>query len=588
MIAADDMEIEAIESLYQVLHSKFKINCFFPTDDRNLHLENKDFSHWHEEHQAKYFYIGDELDLSEMSLILKTFDSVFFVGISTSFSYTFWNIAEILSIPKIVWVTETHAERLFLRQNTSIYLNSMIRNASKIVVSVRKLQDCFGQKRDDSVILFPPIQRKNMFIYDEIARKNRRDRYQIMETSPVILAQSNSDDFTELCFCLESFYLFWLKNSRAKLILIGPAASSSVIDYMIKSLGLINEVRLFSNLDTHEESQLYSMSDLLISYEKPTEGDSPIPFSQKIYCQLSTGLPVLASELTQIELVHQDLQPAVFQFSDDHISANSNIYQALEWSKHCARVDRSFQFQQYILKFLDIGGKMLIKELDQLVQTPALKSACGPASSNPVQETIDSLKDEEFESLKLSEEFKSEILSFFSQERPFQADYKLLCAAGMVYLSNDSFHLAEKKLQEASALNEDFYPSFLYLGKCYLRIQIYDKAMKNFRKALALHENCAAARFGIGMVYLKLEMYDESMTHLSQNVQKNIHHHPSILALCRCVSEHPEPNKAITVLEEISEWTDQEPHVLLALSQLYRKCGQADVGQILLDQALGE
>ncbi|MDD9950769.1 MAG: hypothetical protein OXT67_04295, partial [Zetaproteobacteria bacterium] len=143
-------------------------------------------------------------------------------------------------------------------------------------------------------------------------------------------------------------------------------------------------------------------------------------------------------------------------------------------------------------------------------------------------------------------------------------------------------------LELSSMQATEFYPTRLHLAKCYLRTQVYDKAMRNFRKALAINVDSADARFGVGLVYLKLEMFDESMDHLSKNIYKHMHHQPSILALCRCVSEHPEPNKAISLLEEISEWTDQDPHILLALSQLYRKCGQADVGQILLDQALGE
>ncbi|MDD9950768.1 MAG: hypothetical protein OXT67_04290, partial [Zetaproteobacteria bacterium] len=439
-IVADNFELDAIHLVHQWASSNYEMTYLLPTEDPSQHLKNCKVSHTALYGHLKSFYLSKDFDLSEISLTLSTYEAIIFVGISTTFSFTFWNVAELSTIPKMVWITEKKADRLHLHQNTRQYLHSIVRTSQKIFVTHPNVQSFLSGIEEKQIPIILPIHTRNIVFFDELQRQQIRQNNKYTCTNVVIFAESSSDDFTYLSFCLESFYLFWIKNPQSKLILHGPCATNPVLNYMIQSLGCQEAVKTVTSITHAEKPPYYSASDLAVVYNEPSSADSPILFDGSVYQYYTNGLPLMVHEDSLHEYSDSLNQDMIHTFTANHVSLAQCFFKLTQALPHHCRNKQAQAFQSQVYQAIKTGGHMFVKELQSVVSVPSQEVLDHKRLHHDnVFSWIQIMEDSELESNPFNTDQETELIHFIESKNAHNLSHKILCAAGIVYMTQSRF-----------------------------------------------------------------------------------------------------------------------------------------------------
>lgn len=128
--------------------------------------------------------------------------------------------------------------------------------------------------------------------------------------------------------------------------------------------------------------------------------------------------------------------------------------------------------------------------------------------------------------------------------------------------------------------------AYLGLGKIALSTCGYDEAQSFYRKALAIKANDVEAMIGIGQVYRKSGRPEDAVYWLGKSLNIDAENQTLLLALTQACLESEDSQHSIAVLEQLRVVLGEKAPLIMALGQLYYRTGEAEIGHILVHQAL--
>lgn len=164
----------------------------------------------------------------------------------------------------------------------------------------------------------------------------------------------------------------------------------------------------------------------------------------------------------------------------------------------------------------------------------------------------------------------------------------LLCLLGNSLVGKMQFMDAIETFEKVLELDNTYEPAYFHLGKVSYICHSDTEALRFFRKVLATTPNHAEAMRYIACIYRRKGLSDEAIIWFQKAILADSSKTNFVLEACQTALECENVEHALSTLNALIQIFGETKALTMAVGQLHLKIGDYELGQKMLDKALGD
>lgn len=486
--------------------------------------------------------------------------------------------------PLLIFISDGQSFRQSHEGDTS-NLEEVLSLAQGFVVSDKASAEhlSFLKVENEKIVFIPPQVPASRFGFQPQLRKKFREYIGLSDDQFLILCSDYMENYsrgTNLLMAVK--YLMqrkMLPPQKLRVLFAGTGPAKDQLKYLAVDSGISSQVFFISQDTSPFLRDLYCAADLGVSLSKKYHTiDHVEGFSSWILEGLACGLRPL------IDAQH----PLAIELSADFTVDVENFEALALGILRAFHQNSAAEYSKKTISQLSVDYSD-VESVKETLKRFAERLVLNIRVAEGLQENFSSVFEELLNSRGLvpAEELLGTIDgALMLWENRAEEKGKLELLKGQVLLRDGNLEAAMALFEQCTADERLQHDAYIGLGHISFATCAYDEALSFFRKALAIKPNDVEAMAGLGHVYRKAGKPDDAVYWLGKSINIDSENKVLLMCLTQACLEADDAERSIAVLEQLRPVLGEKAPLIMALGQLYYRTGEAEIGHLLVHQAL--